>query len=36
LTLIPARVRDPSVRGLVSGKRSSLKGGAPGGGGLGG
>jgi hypothetical protein len=35
LTLIPARVRDPSARGLVSVERSSLKG-CSGGGGLGG
>jgi hypothetical protein len=36
LNLDPRQGLDPSARGLVSGKRSPLKGGAPGGGGLGG
>jgi hypothetical protein len=33
--LDPRQGLDPSARGLVSGERSPLKGGAPGGGGLG-
>ena len=35
LNLDPRQGLDPSARGLVGGKRSPLKGGAPGGGGLG-